>query len=66
LGTAAIFLKIPTGTQSGAVFKVVGKGLPHLRGEGKGNIYVEVMVETPTHLSHKQKEILENLKREGL
>ncbi len=66
LGAAAIFLKIPAGTQSGAVFKVIGKGLPHLRGEGKGNIYVEVMVETPTHLSHKQKEILENLKREGL
>ncbi len=49
---------IPEGTQTGTVFRLKGKGIPMLRRNGRGDQYVKVMVETPTHLSAKQKELL--------
>ncbi len=52
-------LKIPAGTQSGKVFRLKGKGVPALQGSGRGDQHVRVMVETPTHLSREQKELLE-------
>jgi molecular chaperone DnaJ len=54
-------LKIPEGTQSGTVLKVRGKGVPVLNGYGKGDLYVEVRVHTPTKLSKRQRELLEEL-----
>jgi len=54
-------LKIPEGTQSGKVFRLRGKGVPHLRGRGRGDQLVEVIVKTPTNLSRKQKQILKEL-----
>ncbi len=51
-------LKIPAGTQSGKIFRLSGRGLPYLNSTGKGDHYVTVTVETPTKLSHKQKELL--------
>ena len=55
-GTTA--LKIPAGTQSGRIFKLKGKGIQSLRGGGIGDEEVRIVVETPTHLSEKQKELL--------
>jgi molecular chaperone DnaJ len=55
----AVDLKIPAGTQSGTSFRVKGHGMPHLRWNGKGNLYVKVKVITPKRLSPKQKELLE-------
>ena len=52
-------LKIPAGTQGGKVFRLKGKGVPALQGAGRGDQHVRVMVETPTHLSKEQKELLE-------
>ena len=52
-------LKIPTGTQSGKVFRIKGKGVPALQGGGRGDQHVRVFVETPTHLSKEQRELLE-------
>ena len=52
-------MKIPAGTQSGKVFRVKGKGIPHLHGGGRGDQHVRILVETPTHLSAEQKELLE-------
>jgi molecular chaperone DnaJ len=52
-------LKIPAGTQSGKVFHLKGKGVPSLQGGGRGDQHVRVFVETPTHLSREQKELLE-------
>ena len=49
---------IPEGTQTGTVFRLKGKGIPMLRRNGRGDQYVKVVVETPTHLSAKQKELL--------
>ena len=54
-------LKIPEGTQSGTVFKLKGKGVPHLSGRGHGDHLVEVKVKTPTELSKEKKEKLKQL-----
>jgi molecular chaperone DnaJ len=56
-GTAK--LKIPAGTQSGKQFSLRGEGVPSLRGGGKGDMVVEVQVQTPTKLSKEQKELLQ-------
>jgi molecular chaperone DnaJ len=54
-------LKIPTGTQSGKIFTLRGKGVPHLRGSGRGDESIMVMVEIPTHLSVEQHKLFEAL-----
>lgn len=56
-GKAAV--KIPAGTQNGTVFKLRGKGMPHLRGSGHGQLLVRVVVEVPTKLSAAQRRKLE-------
>lgn len=52
-------MKIPSGTQTGKVFRLRGKGVPHLHGGGRGDQHVRVVVETPTELSREQRELLE-------
>lgn len=54
-----IELKIPPGTQSGQVFKLKDKGVPFLRGNGRGDHLIEVVIKVPERLTKKQKEILE-------
>jgi molecular chaperone DnaJ len=54
-------LKIPEGTQSGTAFRVRHKGVPSLNGHGKGDLFVEVRVQTPTRLNRRQRELLEEL-----
>jgi len=54
-------LKIPTGTQTGTVFRLKGKGMPALGGRGRGDLYVSVTVVTPTTLTREQKRLLEQL-----
>jgi molecular chaperone DnaJ len=56
-------LKIPPGTQSGKLFKLKGKGMPRLRGHGRGDEIVEIIVETPTKLNARQRELLEEFAR---
>ena len=52
-------LKIPSGTQTETVFRMRGKGIPNLRGIGKGSQNVKVTVEVPSKLSSKQKKLLQ-------
>lgn len=54
-------LKIPTGTQTGTVFRLKGKGMPVLGGRGRGDLFVAVTVVTPTSLTREQKKLLEQL-----
>ncbi len=61
-----ILLKIPAGTESGKVLRISGKGIPHFSGYGKGNLYVELNIKIPKKLTRKQKELLKNLKEEGI
>ena len=57
-------LSIPEGTQNGDIFKLRGKGMPGLHGRGKGDLYVEIHVKTPTRLSRKARMLLEELDNE--
>ena len=58
-------IKIPTGTQSGATIQIRGKGVPRLDGYGKGDLRVEIMVRTPTHLSREGRKLMERLAETG-
>ena len=51
-------LKIPAGTQTHKIFRLKNQGIAHLRGGGRGDLHVRVVVETPTKLSGRQKELL--------
>jgi molecular chaperone DnaJ len=55
-------LKIPAGTQPGQRLVLKGKGMPHLRGRGRGDAVYEVIVEVPTHLTARQRELLEEFR----
>ena len=46
------------GAQSNDIFKLKGRGIPHLGGRGKGDQYCRVVVEIPKNLSQKQKELI--------
>ncbi len=54
-------LKIPDGTQSGAVFRIKGKGLPDPHGGGRGDLYYLVRVITPGKLTREQRRLIEQL-----
>jgi molecular chaperone DnaJ len=54
-------LKVPEGTQSGKQFRVRGKGVPYLNEHGRGDLIVQVAVQTPKKLTRVQKELLRQL-----
>lgn len=51
-------IKIPEGAQTGRQFRLRGKGMPVLRTQTHGDLFIEIFVETPVNLSRKQKDIL--------
>ena len=55
-------LKIPVGTQSGQRLKIKNEGMPKLRSTQKGDLWIEVKVETPVNLNAKQKALLEEFR----
>ena len=55
-------LKVPVGTQAGRVFRLKDRGVPHLRGSGRGDQHVLVKVVTPTDLSERERELFEELR----
>lgn len=58
-------LNIPSGTQSGRQFRLKGKGMTTLRASTRGDMYVEVVVETPTNLTKRQQELLREFEQAG-
>ena len=58
-------MKIPAGTQSGKVFRMKGKGINDVQGYHQGDQHVRVSVETPTHLTARQKELLKEFATAG-
>lgn len=52
-------LTIPEGIQSGKTLRIKGEGFPNVHGRGQGDLLVRITVETPTHLTQKQKELLQ-------
>lgn len=59
-------LKIPAGTQSGEIFRIKEKGVPELNGQNIGNHLIKIVVRTPKNLSRRQRELVEELQKEGI
>lgn len=57
-------LKIASGTQSGQIVKLKGKGVDRVGGSGKGDMYITINVKIPTRLSHSEKKMWEELQKE--
>lgn len=56
-------VRIPEGTQTGRQFRLKGKGMPVLRSRQFGDMYVQIVVETPQNLTRRQRELLEEFER---
>jgi molecular chaperone DnaJ len=54
-------LVVPAGTQAGEVFRLRGRGVPRLQGRGRGDLLVEVHVDTPVDLSEEEEGLLRRL-----
>jgi curved DNA-binding protein len=59
-------VKVPPGTQSHTRLRLKGEGIPHMKGGGKGDFYVKVIAKVPKKLTSRQRELVEELSREGL
>ena len=58
-------VKIPGGTQSGHQFRLRGKGMSILRSHSRGDMFAQVSVETPVHLTKRQQELLREFEKES-
>jgi len=58
-------VKVPDGTQTGKRFRLAGKGMPVLRSRDRGDMIVQVAVETPQKLTKRQKELLKEFEKES-
>ena len=58
-------VKVPAGSQSGRQMRLRGKGMPALRGNGVGDMFIELAVETPVNLTSKQRELLQSFEDES-
>jgi molecular chaperone DnaJ len=58
-------VKVPEGTQSGRRFRLSAKGMPVLRARESGDMYVQVLVETPQKLTKRQKELLQEFEQQS-
>ncbi|MDZ4841867.1 MAG: molecular chaperone DnaJ [Hyphomicrobium aestuarii] len=56
-------IKVPEGTESGKQFRIKSKGMPHLRSQVYGDMYIQVEVETPKNLTRRQRELLEEFEK---
>jgi molecular chaperone DnaJ len=56
-------VKVPEGTQSGRRFRLQNRGMPVLRSKQTGDMYVQVMVETPQKLTKRQRELLNEFEK---
>lgn len=56
-----VTLRIPAGTAPGALLRVRGEGMPHLRGTGRGDLLVRIRVDVPTKLTKEQKQLFAQL-----
>ncbi len=56
-------VKIPEGTQTGKQFRLRGKGMPILRSKNQGDLYIQVVTETPQKLTRKQRDLLEEFEK---
>ena len=60
-GQCRASVQVPEGAQTGRTVRIKGKGMPDLQGRRRGDLVVELFVETPTNLTARQKELLREL-----
>lgn len=60
----SVTIRVPAGTQPGTVMRLKGRGVPRLRGAGRGDQYVKIKIMVPTNLSSRQKELLKEFESE--
>ena len=58
-------VKVPEGVQTNKQLRLKGKGMPSLRGNTKGDLYIELLIETPVNLTNTQRELLRKFAEEG-
>lgn len=58
-------INVPAGTQTGRQFRLKAKGMPVLRSAGRGDLYIEAMVETPVDLTERQIQLLREFEEAG-
>jgi len=58
-------VKVPEGTQTGKRFRLASKGMPVLRSKSRGDMYVQVVVETPQKLTKRQRELLREFEKQS-
>lgn len=61
-----VTIRIQPGTQPGTMIRLRGKGVPHVRGNGRGDMYVKIQLKVPTHLSRQQRELLSQLEESNI
>ncbi|OIO45288.1 MAG: molecular chaperone DnaJ [Parcubacteria group bacterium CG1_02_37_13] len=66
LDKKTLVLKVPAGAETGKVLRLKDKGIPHFNSFGKGDLFVQIFIESPKKLTKKQKKLLEELQAEGL
>jgi curved DNA-binding protein len=66
LDNKQLSLKIPPGTKPGTKMRMSGHGLPYMRGNKKGDLYVKIQVKMPKNLSAEQRKLIEKLAETGL
>jgi molecular chaperone DnaJ len=65
LDGSRVKMPVPPGTETGKQFRLKGKGMPVLRSRVQGDMYIQVEVETPKHLTRRQRELLEEFEKES-
>jgi len=58
--------KVPAAIQTGQLIRLANLGMPHLQKKGRGDLYVRITIATPKSLNRKQRELFEQLRKEGL
>jgi DnaJ-class molecular chaperone len=59
-------IKVPPGTQNNTKIRMKGYGVPGLKGGGKGDQYVRILVDVPKQLTDRQQRLIQQLAQEGL
>jgi molecular chaperone DnaJ len=61
----AVSLKVPAGTEDGKLLRIKGRGVPHVKGGGRGDLLARIRIQVPKKVSKKQRELLDELQKAG-